>query len=66
MAELTLEQIMVGAQMVERGLQAGDLVRHEGPWKGMEDLDLATLSWVWRVNNKRLFGPIGHVPAVEW
>jgi transposase InsO family protein len=43
-----------------------ELVRHEGPWKGMEDLELATLSWVWWFNNKRLFGPIGHVPPIEY
>lgn len=48
------------------GLYKTELVRHEGPWKGMEDLELATLSWVWWFNNKRLFGPIGHVPPIEY
>jgi transposase InsO family protein len=48
------------------GLYKTELVRHEGPCKGMEDLELATLSWVWWFNNKRLFGPIGHVPPVEY
>ena len=44
------------------GLYKAELVRHEGPWEGMEDLELATLSWVWWFNNKRLLGPIGDVP----
>lgn len=26
---------------------------------------LTSLNWVWWLNNKRLFGPIGHVPPGE-
>jgi putative transposase len=48
------------------GLHKTALVRHEGPWKGMEDLGLATLNWVSWFNNKRLFGPIGHASPVEY
>ena len=48
------------------GLYKAELVRHEGPWKGMEDLELATLSWVWWFKHKRLLGPFGDVPPVGY
>ena len=31
----------------------------------MPDLEMATLRWVDRFNNKRLLGPIGNVPPAE-
>ncbi len=32
----------------------------------VDDLELATLNWVWRFNEIRLHGEIGHVPPVEF
>ena len=33
------------------GLYKTECVRHDGPWRGVDDLELATLSWVhWSVN----------------
>ena len=43
------------------GLYKTEVIRHEGPWKGREDVELATLTWVDWYNRKRLFGPIGYV-----
>jgi putative transposase len=44
------------------GLYKTELVRHEGPWRGVDDLELATLGWVHWFNQTRLHGSIGHVP----
>jgi putative transposase len=48
------------------GLYKTECVRHEGPWRGVEDLELATLSWVHWFNETRLHGSIGHVPPTEF
>ena len=36
------------------GLYKTELVRHRGPWRGLEDLELATLEWVDWFNNRRI------------
>ncbi len=38
------------------GLYKAELVYRRGPWRGREDLELATLEWVDWFNNRRLFG----------
>lgn len=48
------------------GLYKTELIRQRGPWRGVEDVELATLEWVWWFNHHRLFGPLGHVPPVEY
>jgi putative transposase len=48
------------------GLYKAECVRHEGPWRGVDDLELATLYWVWWFNEIRLHGEIGHVPPIEY
>ena len=48
------------------GLYKTECVRHEGPWRGVEDLELATLRWVHWFNGTRLHGSIGHVPPIEF
>jgi len=39
---------------------------HEGPWKTVEDVELATLGWVHWWNHERLLEPIGDVPPAEF
>lgn len=41
-----------------------DLVK--GLWKGLEQVELATLDWVDWFNNKRLLSSIGDIPPVEY
>ena len=48
------------------GLYKTELVYPRGPWSKMEDVELATLEWVWWFNNHRLLEPIGHVPPSEF
>jgi transposase InsO family protein len=49
-------------------LYKGELIYNEtqGPWRTIEDVELATLSWVHWFNTVRLLEPIGHVPPVEF
>ena len=50
------------------GLYKTELIYNEtqGPWRTVEDVELATLAWVDWWNNRRLLEPIGHVPPVEF
>lgn len=48
------------------GLYKTEVIRRRGPWRSLEDVKLTTLEWVWWFNYHRLFGPIGHVPPVEY
>jgi transposase-like protein len=36
-----------------------------GPWRSLEAVELATLDWVDRFNNRRLLEPIGNIPPAE-
>ena len=48
------------------GLYKTELIYKDGPWRGMEQVELATLEWVDWFNNRRLFEPIGIIPPVEY
>jgi transposase InsO family protein len=48
------------------GLYKTELVRREGPWKGIDDIEYATLEWVDWFNHRRLLEPIGYVPPAEF
>lgn len=48
------------------GLYKTELIRKRGPWRNREDVELATLKWVDWFNNKRLMGPLGHIPPKEF
>ena len=46
------------------GLYKAELIRRHGPWRTIEQVELATLSWVWWWNNQRLHETLGyHTPA---
>ena len=44
------------------GLYKTECVRRDGPCRSVDDLELATLSWVALVQQNRLHSAIGHVP----
>jgi putative transposase len=47
-------------------LYKAEVIFHEGPWKGLEDVEYATLEWVAWYNSQRLMEPIGYVPPAEY
>jgi putative transposase len=48
------------------GLYKTECVRPDGPWRGVDDLELATLDWVHWFNETRLHSSIGYVPPTEF
>ena len=48
------------------GLYKTELIRRNGPWRNLEEVEFATLEWVDWFNNRRLFGPIGNIPPAEF
>jgi len=48
------------------GLFKTEVIRRRGPWRGLEDVEFATLDWVSWYNTQRLLEPIGYVPPVEY
>ena len=47
------------------GLYKTELIKKEGPWRSLADVELATAEYVDWFNNKRLLEPIGNVPPAE-
>jgi len=48
------------------GLFKTEVIRHSGPWKGIDEVEFATLEWVHWFNNERLLGPLGYLPPAEY
>ena len=48
------------------GLYKSECITLEAPWRNVEDVELATLSWVHWWNTKRILEPIGDVSPVEF
>jgi len=48
------------------GLYKTELIRRRGPWRGIDDVEYATLEWVDWFNHRRLLEPIGHLPPAEF
>ena len=48
------------------GLYKAEVIRRNGPWRNLEEVEFATLQWVDWFNNRRLFGPIGNMPPAEF
>ena len=47
------------------GLYKTELVRDRGPWRGLDDLELAALEWADLFNTRRLFEEHGRIPPAE-
>jgi Integrase core domain len=43
-----------------------ELIDREGPWRGAENVMLATLEWVDRYNTERLHSACGYIPPKEY
>jgi transposase InsO family protein len=48
------------------GLYKTELIRQRGPWRGLEEVELSTLEWVWWFNHYRLLEPLGYIPPAEY
>ena len=46
-------------------LYKAELVRNRGPWRGLDDLEIATVEYIDWYNNRRLHGELGHIPPIE-
>ncbi|WP_449528529.1 IS3 family transposase [Galactobacter valiniphilus] len=47
------------------GLYKTELIRRRGPWRTVEQVELATLEYVWWWNNSRLHGELGYRTPAE-
>ena len=49
------------------GLYKTEVIRHAGrSWRSLENVELATLEWVWWFNERRLLEPLGYLPPAEY
>ena len=48
------------------GLYKTELIRHAGPWRGLEDVEYATLEYIDWFNHRRLHGELGMIPPAEF
>jgi putative transposase len=47
------------------GLYKAELIGPHGPWRGADQVELATLAWVQWWNQRRLHGALDHIPPAE-
>jgi len=48
------------------GLFKTEVIQRLGPWRNLDGVEVATLTWVDWFNTRRLLGPIGYVPPAEF
>jgi putative transposase len=48
------------------GLYKTELIRRRGPWRDVDQVELATLNWVHWFNTERLHSALGDVPPAEF
>ena len=48
------------------GLYKTELIRHRGPWRGLDDVEYATLEYVDWFNHRRLHGELGMLPPADF
>jgi putative transposase len=48
------------------GLFKTELIRQTGPWRGLDEVEYATLEWVAWFNTQRLLEPLGYLPPAEY
>jgi hypothetical protein len=42
-----------------------ELIRHQGPWRTVQQVELSTLEWVWWFNNQRLHSELCYCTPAE-
>lgn len=48
------------------GLYKTEVIHRRGPWRGIDEVEFATLDWVAWYNTRRLLEPLGYVPPDEF
>jgi transposase InsO family protein len=48
------------------GLYKTEVIHRSGPWKGLNNVEYATLEWVDWFNHHRILEPIGDIPPAEY
>ena len=48
------------------GLFKTEVIRRQGPWRNLDTVEFATLTWIDWFNTRRLLEPIGYVPPAEF
>jgi transposase InsO family protein len=48
------------------GLYKTELIHRRGPWRTIDDVELATLGWVHWFNTTRLHGALGDIPPAGY
>jgi transposase InsO family protein len=48
------------------GLYKTELIYRQGPWRSLEDVELATLTYIDWFNHRRILEPIGDIPPAEY
>jgi putative transposase len=48
------------------GLFTTEVIRRDGPWRGLQDVEYVTLEWVAWFNTQRLLEPLGYLPPAEY
>ena len=48
------------------GLYKTEVIRRRGPWRNVDEVELATLEWVHWFNTQRLHGALGNIPPEEF
>ncbi len=48
------------------GLFKTEVIQRKGPWRHLEAVEFATLTWVDWFNTRRLLEPIGYIPPAEY
>jgi putative transposase len=48
------------------GLYKTEVIHPNGPWRNVDDVEFATLTWVDWFNRRRLLEPIGNMPPAEF
>ena len=48
------------------GLYKTELINPRGPWRGLDDVEYATLEWIDWFNHRRILEPIGDIPPSEY
>ena len=48
------------------GVYKTEVIRRKGPWRTLEAVEFATVTWVDWFNTRRLLGPLGDIPPAEF